>query len=32
LDPARSENLCTYGVSMRENREVPRLLVLRGGS
>jgi hypothetical protein len=31
-DPARSENLCTYGVSMRENREVPRLLVLRGGS
>ena len=32
LDSARSENLCTYGVSMRENREVPRLLVLRGGS
>ena len=31
-DPARSENLCTYGVSMRENREVPRLLVLWGGS
>ena len=31
LDPARSENLRTYGVSMRENREVPRLLVLRGG-
>jgi hypothetical protein len=30
LDPARSENLCTYGVSMRENREVPRLLVLWG--
>ncbi len=23
-DPARSENLCRYGVSMRENREVPR--------
>ena len=32
VDPARSENLGTYGVSMRENREVPRLLVLRGGS
>jgi len=32
LDPARSENLCTYGVSMRENREVPRLLVRQGGS
>jgi hypothetical protein len=32
LDPARSENLGTYGVSVRENREVPRLLVLRGGS
>lgn len=32
LDPARSENLCTYGVSMRENREIPRLLVLRDGS
>jgi hypothetical protein len=30
--PARSENLCTYGVSMRENREIPRLLVLRDGS
>jgi len=29
---ARSENLCTYGVSMRENREVPRLFVLRVGS
>ena len=24
VDPARSENLCMYGVSMRENREVPR--------
>ena len=23
-DPARSENLCMYGISMRENREVPR--------
>jgi len=23
-DPARSKNLCTYGISMRENREVPR--------
>lgn len=22
-DPARSENLCTYGISVRENREVP---------
>ena len=22
-DPARSENLCMYGISMRENREVP---------
>jgi hypothetical protein len=26
-DPARSENLCTYGISMLENREVPRLPV-----
>ena len=26
-DPARSENLCMYGISMRENREVPRLPV-----
>ena len=24
LDPARSENLGTYGISMCENREVPR--------
>jgi len=24
--PARSENLCMYGISMRENREVPRSL------
>ena len=31
-DPARSENLGTYGISMRENREVPRLLVRSGGS
>ena len=23
VDPARSENLCMYGISMRENREVP---------
>jgi len=23
-DPARSENPCMYGVSMRENREIPR--------
>ena len=22
-DPARSENLCMYGISMRENREIP---------
>src|SRR5680860_1386698 len=26
-DPARSENLCMYGISMRENREVPHLPV-----
>ena len=25
VGPARSENLCMYGISMRENREVPRL-------
>ena len=24
--PARSKNLCMYGVSMRENREIPRPL------
>jgi hypothetical protein len=31
-DPARSENLCMQGVSMRENREIPRLPVpLIGG-
>ena len=23
-DSARSKNLCMYGISMRENREVPR--------
>jgi hypothetical protein len=23
-DPARSENLCMYGISMRENWEIPR--------
>src|SRR5260370_41262751 len=23
-DPARSENLCMLGISMRENREIPR--------
>ncbi|MGH3305626.1 MAG: hypothetical protein ACRDOK_28965 [Streptosporangiaceae bacterium] len=23
-DPARSKTLCMYGISMRENREVPR--------
>jgi hypothetical protein len=28
VDPARSENLCMYGVSMRENREIPRSPVL----
>lgn len=22
-DPARSENLCMYGILMRENREIP---------
>ena len=22
-DPARSENLCMYGIFMRENREIP---------
>jgi hypothetical protein len=32
LDPARSKNLCTLGISMRENREVPRPPVLWGGS
>jgi hypothetical protein len=26
-DPARSKNLGTYGISMRENREIPRSLV-----
>ena len=24
VDPARSENLCMYGISMRENREILR--------
>jgi hypothetical protein len=24
VDPARSKNLCMHGVSMRENREIPR--------
>ena len=31
-DPARSENLCMYGVSMRENREIscsPTGLIIR---
>ena len=23
-DPARSKNLCMYGIFMRENREIPR--------
>jgi RNA-directed DNA polymerase len=27
-DPARSKNLCMHGISMRENREVPRSPVL----
>ena len=27
-NPARSENLCMYGISMRENREIPRSPVL----
>jgi RNA-directed DNA polymerase len=26
-DPARSKNLCMYGISMRENREIPLLPV-----
>jgi RNA-directed DNA polymerase len=26
-DPVRSENLCMYGISMRENREIPPLPV-----
>ena len=32
-DPARSENLCMYEISMRENREIPRSPAgwLRGG-
>ncbi|MHB2024626.1 MAG: hypothetical protein ACYCO3_15100 [Mycobacteriales bacterium] len=25
VDPARSENLCMYGVLLRENREIPPL-------
>jgi hypothetical protein len=24
VGPARSENLCMYGIFMRENREIPR--------
>ena len=28
-DPARSKNLCMHGISMRENREIPRLSVRR---
>jgi len=27
VDPARSKNLCMHGISLRENREVPRLPV-----
>ena len=30
VDPARSENLCMYGVLPRENREVPPLARLVG--
>jgi len=32
-DPARSKNLCMHGVSMRENREIPRPLagLISGG-
>jgi hypothetical protein len=30
VDPARSENLCMYGVLPRENREVPPLARLGG--
>ena len=32
VDPARSRNLGTHGVSMRENREVPRSPVLWSGA
>jgi hypothetical protein len=31
-DPARSRNLGTHGVSMRENREIPRSPVLWSGA
>ena len=33
-DPARSENLCMYGISMRENREIPRspVWLITGGA
>jgi len=31
-DPARSENLYMYGISMRENREVPWSRVLLVGA
>jgi len=31
-DPARSKNLCMYGISMRENREVPRSPAARDGA
>jgi hypothetical protein len=31
VDPARSVNLCMHGISMRENREIPRLPVLMVG-
>jgi hypothetical protein len=29
-NPARSKNPCTCGISMRENREIPRSPALRG--
>jgi RNA-directed DNA polymerase len=31
VDPARSKNLRMHGISMRENREIPRLPVLVAG-
>jgi hypothetical protein len=31
-DPARSKNLGTYGISMRENREIRRSPVLKVGA
>ena len=31
-DPARSKNLCMHGISMRENREVPRSPTAKDGA